>query len=628
MIDEGKLSTVLSEFARTVITDFPIQGILDHLVVRIVEVVPVDSAGVTLISAGNAPHYIAASDADALRFEKLQTELGEGPCLAAFETGASVSVADLANDCRFPQFAVAAVQAGLAATFTFPLRHNKVRLGALDLYRNTPGQLDAHDLRAAQTLADVAAAYLLNAKSRDDANAASDRLFHLSMHDPLTGLPNRLLFEERIEHAAQRAQRSRTTAAILFADLDDFKHVNDVYGHHVGDQLLRSVATRLNGLIRPGDTLARFSGDEFVILCEDLSSAADVDGLARRIHDKMAKPFTFNDTQVRVTASIGIAFAGPGEDISNEMVADADRAMYTVKGSGGAGHAIVDIRSRTHAPGPQRLEVDLGEALANEGLETAYQPIVRTADGLVAGIEALLRWTHPERGVVPPLTIIALAERTGLINELGSWVLERSCQDHVRWLHDNPAAQLDLAVNVSALQLAKEGFAQTVVDIVSRTNLRPEHLILEMTETSEIDNSDRVMTVLSDLRAAGIRLAIDDFGTGFSSLSYLGRLPIDIVKIDRCFIADMLVGSGRRIVGAIIDLAHDLGLEVIAEGVETRGQRDILAALGCDAAQGYFYARPAPVSAIRSIRGARLVRRPCVEQRRQVDERGVAGVTG
>lgn len=242
MVDEVKLSEVLGEFARTMITDFPIQRILDRLVDRIVDVLPITSAGVTLISEGSAPLYIAASDESARRFERLQTEIGEGPCLEAFHTGHSVSLPDLAADERFPRYSSAGVEAGLAAVFTFPLFHGLDRFGALDLYRKTSGDLDAADMAAAQTLADVAAALLLNAKAREEALATSDRFYHHAMHDPLTGLPNRLLLQERLERAALRAHRAHTYTAVLFLDLDRFKQVNDTYGHHIGDELLRAVA--------------------------------------------------------------------------------------------------------------------------------------------------------------------------------------------------------------------------------------------------------------------------------------------------------------------------------------------------------------------------------------------------
>jgi len=240
VVEEEKLSSVLTDFAHTMATDFPIQAILDHLVERIVEVLPVTAAGVTLISDGNPPHYIAASDESALRFERLQTEVGQGPCLEAYHSGTAVAIADLSTDDRFPQFRPVALAAGLVAVFAFPLRHSDGRLGALDLYRATPGPLDEDDMAAAQTLADVAAAYLVNAQSREDARATSDSYRHSASHDPLTGLPNRALLLQRIQHAALRGRRSHTHAAVLFVDLDRFKRVNDTYGHQVGDELLVS----------------------------------------------------------------------------------------------------------------------------------------------------------------------------------------------------------------------------------------------------------------------------------------------------------------------------------------------------------------------------------------------------
>jgi diguanylate cyclase (GGDEF)-like protein len=627
MINDGKLSAVLSEFARTVITDFPIQGILDHLVTRIVDVLPIDSAGVTLIAVGRAPHYIAASNADALQFEQLQTELREGPCLTSFASGVAVIAPDLTADDRFPAFAKAAGAAGLAAAFTFPLRHEDERLGALDLYRTTPGELDQRAMQAAQTLADVAAAYLLNARARLDATATSDKLLHLSMHDPLTGLPNRLLLQERIEQAARRAQRTGTNAAVLFADLDNFKHVNDTYGHDVGDRLLCVVAERLAGLIRPADTLARFAGDEFVILCEDLVSARDAQGLATRIHETMAIPFAVAGLRLAITASIGIAFAGPGESISNQLVVDADRAMYTAKRGGGQGRVIVDVRSdgriRRHG-----LRDDLQAALDDDGLDVVYQPIVRIADGTATGVEALLRWNHPELGNIAPLTVVAIAEQTGLINELGAWVLDRACTDHRTWLEGNPSHPLDLAVNVSARQFGRRSFSQAVFDVVELTGMNTEYLILEMTESLLIDDSERVILGLAELHSAGIRLAIDDFGTGYSSLNYLTRLPFDTIKIDQSFIADTSSGRGRTVVAAIADLAHQLGMAVIAEGVETHDQHLEVAALGCEAAQGYFYARPMPASAIGSHMGVSLGKSALVAHPPAPALDGVAGTAG
>ena len=270
------------------VTDFPIQGILDHLVERIVDILPVTAAGVTLIAPGSDPHYIAASNDAALRFEQLQTELGEGPCVDAYHTGIAIAAPDLSHETRFRRFSPRAVDAGLAAVFTFPLHRGALRLGALDLYRDTPGPLSPESMRAAETLADVAAAYIVNAQAREDLQDSSDRSREAALHDALTGLPNRVLLLERIAHAFQRAQRSNKTLAVFFVDLNRFKEVNDSYGHDVGDELLVAVTARLTEILRPGDTLARLSGDEFVILCEDFDDATQAEPVARRIDAALA----------------------------------------------------------------------------------------------------------------------------------------------------------------------------------------------------------------------------------------------------------------------------------------------------------------------------------------------------
>jgi diguanylate cyclase (GGDEF)-like protein len=599
VVDEGKLSAVLSDFARTLATDFPIQRILDHLVGRIVEILPITAAGVTLISAGNAPQYIAASDESAMLFERLQTELRDGPCMWAYERGEAISVSDLAADTRFPLFASSAAASGLGAVFTFPLRNGNGRLGALDLYRDAPGDLAPPDMSAAQTLADVAAAYLLNAQAREDSRTTSEQFRHGALHDPLTGLPNRLLLQQRLEHAAQRAQRSHTNAAVLFVDLDRFKRVNDTHGHHVGDDLLRAIAQRLAAVVRPGDTLARFAGDEFVFLCEDLQSAADVEALATRVDSAFIQPFSVGGVQLAVTASVGMAFAGPGEDISDKLVVQADIAMYQAKRRGGGGHQIIDLREALMSADRDSLEIDLRAAFVEDKLDLAYQPIVRSCDGSITGVEALLRWNDPVRGNVPAMTMVTVAEQSGLISQLGAWVLERSCLARREWLRMKPGMTLDLAVNVSARQLMSPDFRSIVSSVLDRTEMDPGSLILEVTESLFIEDFDYAIDLLANLRALGVRLALDDFGTGFSSLSYLRRLPIDIIKIDQSFIADIgELSTGSAVVAAVTNLAHVLGLAVTAEGVETHAQRDEVMAIGCESAQGYFFARPTSASAI------------------------------
>jgi diguanylate cyclase (GGDEF)-like protein len=333
-VREYDLSGVLTEFAMTLVTDYSTTGILDHLVTRIVEVLPVSSAGVTLIEAGKGPRYIAASDADAAMFEQLQTDLAEGPCVESYSSGLPVLVPDLAEDRRFPAFGPAAANAGLVAVFAFPLHHGDRRFGALDLYGSSPGPLDEAGVAAAQTLANVVSAYLINAHSRELRAAHAEEMRHVSTHDGLTGLPNMLLLRQRIDHAARRARRSQAPAAVVFIDLDEFKLVNDTHGHLMGDQVLRAVAERLSGLVRPGDTLARIYGDEFVLLCEDLHDAADAYGLVERVERSFDSPFAVGASLLPLSASVGIAYAGPGAEISEALVSVADRAMYTAKRRG------------------------------------------------------------------------------------------------------------------------------------------------------------------------------------------------------------------------------------------------------------------------------------------------------
>jgi diguanylate cyclase (GGDEF)-like protein len=314
------------------LTDFPIQEILNHLVKRIVGVLPVTAAGVTLISPGANPRYVAASNGSALRFEQLQSELGEGPCAAAYDSGEAVSMPDLRTDDRFPTFSSQAAHAGLLAVFTFPLNHGDERLGALDLYRDEPGPLSADAMRAAQTLADVAAAYVLNAQARIELRDVADRSIKAALHDSLTGLPNRALMAQRIEHALLRRRRSHTIMAVLFVDLDGFKAVNDAHGHRAGDKLLVAVAERLRSVLRPGDTLARQSGDEFVILCEDLGRSSQADAIADRVHAALAAPLGISGLELTLTAQVGIALTGRGNDSPEALIHAADLAMYRAKG--------------------------------------------------------------------------------------------------------------------------------------------------------------------------------------------------------------------------------------------------------------------------------------------------------
>jgi diguanylate cyclase (GGDEF)-like protein len=586
----AELSDVLSEFARTMVTDFPIQGILDQLVSRIVDVLPVSAAGVTLIAPGADPRYIAASNGSALRFEKLQSELGEGPCVAAYDSGAAVSMPDLRTDDRFSRFSGEAVKAGLAAVFTFPLNHGDRRLGALDLYRDTPGPLSDAAMGAAQTLADVAAAYLLNAQARSDLLESAERSTEAALHDPLTGLPNRVLMMQRLEHALLRQRRTDKTLAVLFVDLDQFKAINDTYGHQAGDAVLVDLAGRLSAVLRPGDTLARQSGDEFLILLEDLEEASQADAIADRVHAAMREAFLVSGTAVQMSACVGIALSDRGDRAPGKLIHEADVAMYRAKPH----HSRPDaphVNEPRLGEDASRVERALADAVAHGELRLVYQPIV-TIDGQIAGVESLLRWANPTLGEISPTVLIPLAEHSGDIIGIGRWALEQAWSDRQDWPPQHTEG-LSLAVNVSVPQFMSVGFVETVRAVLDGTTVDPAFLTLEVTESVFLRDRDRALVILEDLKEIGVMLALDDFGTGFSSLNYLMAYPVDIVKIDRAFIAKL--GSdpaSKTIVSAVIQLAHDRGMTVVAEGVETAEQQRKLAALGCDRCQGFYFAHP------------------------------------
>ncbi len=589
---EEKLAQVLAEFAHTLGTDFSIQEMLDHLVQRVIEVLPVTGAGIMLMGTGDH-HFVAASNPVVLRLERLQNELLEGPCLVAFGTGEPVAVADLSEDRQFPRFSPPALAEGLAAVFAFPMRLDQDRLGALELYRDTPGRLDDEDTRAGQVLADVAAAYLFNAQARTDATANAELARHRSLHDSLTGLPNRILLRERLEHAMARARRSHEVLAVLFLDLDDFKSVNDRYGHGVGDQLLISVATRLTQVLRPGDTLARLSGDEFVVLCEDLNAGSEAETVARRITTTLAQPVLLHGHTLKVTASVGLAFSGPGGEIPDTLLRNADFAMYQAKQAGGARHRIADHVARIADNRQRQLERDLHNALIGGELELAYQPIVGAEDGGLLAVEALLRWRHPECGWILPDVILPIAERTDLMVPLGQWVLTQACQDLQHWQRDYGTAISQAAVNVSPYEVMAPGFAATVAAVLAATGTDPASIHLEVTESVYFEDVPRALSVLHQVKDLGVGLSLDDFGTGYASLSYLKQFPFTTVKLDRSFITDVERDpTTQAVVASVIDLAHLLNLTVVTEGIETRQQLEHVIDLGSDQAQGYYLGRP------------------------------------
>ena len=415
---------------------------------------------------------------------------------------------------------------------------------------------------------------------------ASNR--YLAFHDALTGLPNRVLLKERIEQAlALQFKR----CALLYIDLDRFKEVNDTHGHPVGDELIRDFADRLRGVVRSSDTVARLGGDEFAILLLDADDDLSVDDICRRTLTAASRAFNLTDVHVLVGASIGLAFSEGGIN-QVELQRRADVALYQAKNDGRGCSRIYTAELDVNIRRRQRMEADLRNALATGvGLEVHYQPIAGLASGQIEGFEALARWQHPELGLIMPDDFIPIAEACGLIVELGAWVLGRACADACLW-----EPPLWLSVNVSPVQFAYGDLAKTVKRVLLQTGFDPARLQLEITEGVLIEDPVGAIALLNRIRALGVQIVLDDFGIGFSSLNYFRQFPFDKVKIDRSFIADMMVSShARSIVVAVISLARGLGVQIVAEGVETQEQLTLLNAQGCDQAQGYFISHPYPI---------------------------------
>jgi diguanylate cyclase (GGDEF)-like protein len=420
----------------------------------------------------------------------------------------------------------------------------------------------------------------------------SERQAREALHDSLTGLPNRGLFLERLEHALVHRE-PRREVALLFIDMDGFKLVNDSLGHHAGDRLLVAVAERLLACVPPGGVASRLGGDEFAVLVEVASSVEAVE-LAECILLDMERPFALSGREMFITASIGIAVAEPGAMTSLDLLRSADVAMYQAKSEGRGGHSIFQPSMHDQVMRRLELEAELRRAVRGKELVLFFQPIVDLKTGRPAGIEALVRWQHPELGLVPPLDFVPMAEETGLIVPIGTWVLEEACRLFARLIRRQPAAaRLVLSVNVSARQFKQADLVDVVAAALAATGLEPDHLVLEITESVLLEHTPQIAANLTGLRALGVRLAVDDFGTGYSSLGYLQRMPVNVLKIDKTFV-DGIETGGAALVRAVVNFGHSLGLESTAEGVETAEQYEQLRALGCDRAQGYLVARPLP----------------------------------
>jgi diguanylate cyclase (GGDEF)-like protein/PAS domain S-box-containing protein len=438
-------------------------------------------------------------------------------------------------------------------------------------------------------------------KAVSAVRAMAQQMSYSAEHDFLTGLPNRMLLTDRVGQAIALAQRHGKRIAVLFLDLDGFKHVNDSLGHPIGDKLLQSVAKRLVECVRGSDTVSRQGGDEFVVLLSELERSEDAAVMARRMLQAVAAVHSVGQHELRVTISIGVSvYPEDGQD-AETLVKNADTAMYQAKEKGRQSYQFFKPAMNVRAMERQFIEESLGRALEREELALHYQPKVDLTTGAITGAEALLRWTHPPRGSVSPAHFVPVAEDCGLILPIGAWVLRRACEQARAWV-DAGLPVTTMAVNVSAMQFREESFLDGVFATLSETGLDPKSLELELTESVLMKNAESAASVLQTLRERGTTVAIDDFGTGYSSLSYLRKFPVDALKIDQSFVRQIgTAGHDTAIVTAVIAMAKSLNLRIIAEGVETLEQLTFLQAHQCDEAQGYYFSRPVPAQQFASL---------------------------
>ena len=510
----------------------------------------------------------------------------EGLSGQIFRTGAPLAVADYDTFAgRSPEMPSGA----FGSVMGVPLASGGKTVGVIGLASGTTdrafGPRETHALVRFAQLASIA---LDNSRLFDAAQRGA-------LHDPTTGLPNRDLLADRIAHALASTPADGTAVAVILLDLDRFKVINESVGHAVGDRLLAAVGQRLTGSLRPSDTVARFGGDEFGILLDPVLDADDARRIAERIGNELRAPFPMGGREWFISASLGIALGRPGRATPGEMLREAEIAMVRVKGDPSKRYAMFEPSMSDQTMDRIDMENDLRRALERGELRLYYQPLVDLASDRIVGFEALVRWQHPVRGLVPPMAFIPLAEETGLIVPLGRWVLETACRQATRWHAARPGGpKLLMSVNLSARQFVQPDLVDQVDAILAETGMDPTLLELEITESVVMDQSEVGIRTLSRLRDMGVRLVLDDFGTGYSSLSYLRHLPLDTIKIDRTFVSGLDGEADRSIVDAVIGLAHGLRISVVAEGIETEDQFEVLRAMGCDVGQGYLFARPLP----------------------------------
>ena len=590
----------LSRIQRSISSRQPLHEVLDAIVLGAADLLGEDLVGLRLLDPRDPGWTVLASSTgvpDHLAVVAHRQPVGEGVAGRALVENRLVHTSRYAEVDR-PVAAFAAD--GVAAAMACPVRQGGRAVGSLVVATRRPHRTySASEQEVLRAFAEHVSLALNDAQSVEALHRAVDEATHQSLHDSLTGLPNRALFLERLARTGSPDRRPDAPFTVLFVDVDDFTVVNDSLGHSQGDLLLTAVAERVQSTLRAHDTVARLGGDEFAVLLE---SAGEREGVAaaQRILDALHAPFELAPEQaVHVGASIGLVTGSGAGSRPEELLRDADVAMHHAKIEGGRRFVVFEPAMRDRLQARTELERELRQAVATDVFTVHYQPLVDARTGAVVSTEALLRWEHPRRGLVSPAEFVPLAEDTGLIVEIGNRVLREACRQTAVWRASSELAHLAVSVNLSPRQLQEPGLLDDVREALEDSGLPARALVLEITESLLVHDVEQAARRLDSLKRLGVRLAVDDFGTGYSSLSYLSRLPVDILKVDKAFVAGIDADSSAgRLAGAVLALARSLDLETIAEGVETPEQADALIAQGCTLLQGFLYARPVPAAVL------------------------------
>jgi diguanylate cyclase (GGDEF)-like protein len=576
--DETKL---LSEICRLVVDKGSYQmawvGFAGHDDEKLVQVVA---------QQGDHQNYLGS-----LKLSWADTELGQGPTGTAIRNARTEINQNSSTNPRMILWRDVALARGFRSSIALPLINRQGVIGALTIYSIELDAFGDEELKLLEELANDLAYGIETLRTRVEHAAAEKKLEFLAHHDMLTGMPNRLLLRDRFEQAAAEADREHSGVAVLFLDLDNFKQVNDTLGHNYGDQLLVKVVERLRNCLREADTISRQGGDEFIVLLPHSHDVRVIGGVAEHIVQAFADPFEIESYSINTTFSIGISLYPDDSREFDALLKNADTALYQSKDSGRDTYRFFSEKMNIDAQEQLHLQGQLRNAVKNQEFLLHYQPQIDIGSGRMIGAEALVRWQHPELGLIPPGKFIPLAERTGLVIPMGEWVLNEACRQARQWM--DSGQPLVMAVNLSALQFKRGNLLETVAEALKQSGLPPHMLELELTESILVQDVEVAIKTLRSLKEMGVKLSIDDFGTGYSSLSYLKRLAVNKLKIDQSFVRELAIDAdSAAIVKAIIQLGHTLQLTVIAEGVETDAQFAFLRNYGCDEVQGYLFSRP------------------------------------